>query len=54
VETQPGVGVPGYESWWDVAVPEVSQNDAIREVRKQYVEALKRERYHLAVPKEDL
>ena len=52
VETQPGVGVPGYESWWDVAVAEVSQIEAVRQVRTQYVEARKRERHHLAVPKE--
>ena len=25
VETDPAVGVPGYESWWDVAVAEVSE-----------------------------
>jgi 3D-(3,5/4)-trihydroxycyclohexane-1,2-dione acylhydrolase (decyclizing) len=53
VETQPGVGVPGYESWWDVAVAEVSQTEAVRQVRTQYVEARKRERHHLAAPKED-
>jgi 3D-(3,5/4)-trihydroxycyclohexane-1,2-dione acylhydrolase (decyclizing) len=52
VETQPGVGVPGYESWWDVAVPEVSQMEAVRKVRADYVEARKRERYHLATSKE--
>src|ERR1035437_259256 len=27
VETDPAVGVPGYESWWDVAVAEVSEID---------------------------
>jgi 3D-(3,5/4)-trihydroxycyclohexane-1,2-dione acylhydrolase (decyclizing) len=52
VETQPGVGVPGYESWWDVAVAEVSQIEAVRKVRADYVEARKRERYHLATSKE--
>jgi 3D-(3,5/4)-trihydroxycyclohexane-1,2-dione acylhydrolase (decyclizing) len=52
VETQPGVGVPGYESWWDVAVAEVSQMEGVREARAQYVEARKQERYHLAIPKE--
>ena len=52
VETQPGVGVPGYESWWDVAVAEVSQIEAVRQVRAQYAEARKRERHHLATPKE--
>jgi 3D-(3,5/4)-trihydroxycyclohexane-1,2-dione acylhydrolase (decyclizing) len=52
VETQPGVGVPGYDSWWDVAVAEVSQSEQIRQVRAQYVEARKKERHHLAPPKE--
>ncbi len=53
VETQPGVGVPGYDSWWDVAVAEVSQIEEVRQVRAQYVEARKKERYHLGAPKED-
>ncbi len=48
VETQPGVGVPGYESWWDVAVAEVSQSKSVRQARAQYIEARKKERYHLA------
>jgi 3D-(3,5/4)-trihydroxycyclohexane-1,2-dione acylhydrolase (decyclizing) len=52
VETQIGVGVPGYESWWDVAVAEVSQSEDVRKARAQYVEARKLERHHLATPKE--
>jgi 3D-(3,5/4)-trihydroxycyclohexane-1,2-dione acylhydrolase (decyclizing) len=52
VETQPGVGVPGYESWWDVAVAEVSKIEEVRQARAQYVEARKKERHHLATPKE--
>ena len=48
VETQRGVGVPGYESWWDVAVAEVSQIEEVRQARASYVEARKQERYHLA------
>ena len=48
VETQRGVGVPGYESWWDVAVAEVSQSEEVRQARANYVEARKQERYHLA------
>ena len=52
VETQPGVGVPGYDSWWDVAVAEVSQSEEVRKARAQYVEARKKERHHLAVRKE--
>jgi 3D-(3,5/4)-trihydroxycyclohexane-1,2-dione acylhydrolase (decyclizing) len=52
VETQLGVGVPGYDSWWDVAVAEVSQIEDVRKARAQYVEARKLERHHLATPKE--
>ncbi|MDR3793356.1 MAG: 3D-(3,5/4)-trihydroxycyclohexane-1,2-dione acylhydrolase (decyclizing) [Terracidiphilus sp.] len=47
IETDPAVGVPGYESWWDVAVAEVSEMESIREARVHYVEARKCERHHL-------
>jgi 3D-(3,5/4)-trihydroxycyclohexane-1,2-dione acylhydrolase (decyclizing) len=47
VETDPSVGVPGYESWWDVAVAEVSELDSVREARARYETARKRERHHL-------
>ena len=48
VETQREVRVPGYESWWDVAVAEVSEMESVRESRANYVEARQKERYHLA------
>ena len=47
VETDPAIGVPGYESWWDVAVAEVSENPAVQEARARYEVARKKERYHL-------
>jgi 3D-(3,5/4)-trihydroxycyclohexane-1,2-dione acylhydrolase (decyclizing) len=47
IETDASIGVPGYESWWDVAVAEVSEINGVREVRVRYEEARKRERYHL-------
>jgi 3D-(3,5/4)-trihydroxycyclohexane-1,2-dione acylhydrolase (decyclizing) len=47
VETDPSVGVPGYESWWDVAVAEVSESEDVREARARYEVARKRERHHL-------
>jgi 3D-(3,5/4)-trihydroxycyclohexane-1,2-dione acylhydrolase (decyclizing) len=47
VETDPAVGVPGYESWWDVAVAEVSEMGSVREARVRYEEARKRERHYL-------
>jgi 3D-(3,5/4)-trihydroxycyclohexane-1,2-dione acylhydrolase (decyclizing) len=36
-------GVPGYESWWDVPVAEVSETASVREARAAYEEA-RRER----------
>jgi 3D-(3,5/4)-trihydroxycyclohexane-1,2-dione acylhydrolase (decyclizing) len=40
-------GVPGYESWWDVAVSEVSEVPAVRAAREQYEAAREKERSHL-------
>jgi 3D-(3,5/4)-trihydroxycyclohexane-1,2-dione acylhydrolase (decyclizing) len=37
--------VPGYESWWDVPVAEVSEMDAVKRARESYDEAVKRERF---------
>lgn len=45
VETDATVSVPGYESWWDVAVAEVSEMESVREARARYEEARKRERH---------
>ncbi|MFB3902854.1 MAG: 3D-(3,5/4)-trihydroxycyclohexane-1,2-dione acylhydrolase (decyclizing) [Acidobacteriota bacterium] len=39
------VGVPGYESWWDVHVAEVSEMPGVREARKAWEEMRKKERY---------
>ena len=44
VETDMTQAVPGYESWWDVAVAEVSEIESVREARAKYEEARKRER----------
>ncbi|RPJ57763.1 MAG: 3D-(3,5/4)-trihydroxycyclohexane-1,2-dione acylhydrolase (decyclizing) [Acidobacteria bacterium] len=38
------VGVPGYESWWDVHVAEVSEMPAVREARKAWEEMRAKER----------
>jgi 3D-(3,5/4)-trihydroxycyclohexane-1,2-dione acylhydrolase (decyclizing) len=40
-------GVPGYESWWDVAVPEVSEMPSVREARAAYEEMRAKERHFL-------
>ncbi len=45
VETDVTASVPGYDSWWDVAVAEVSEMESVREVRAKYEEARRRERY---------
>ena len=47
VETEREVRVPGYDSWWDVAVAEISSIDSVKQARADYEEALKRERYFL-------
>jgi 3D-(3,5/4)-trihydroxycyclohexane-1,2-dione acylhydrolase (decyclizing) len=47
VESDPAVGVPGYESWWDVAVAEVSELESVRESRARYEAARRNQRYHL-------
>lgn len=44
VETDYAQRVPGYESWWDVAVAEVSEVESVRAARAKYVEARSKER----------
>jgi 3D-(3,5/4)-trihydroxycyclohexane-1,2-dione acylhydrolase (decyclizing) len=44
VETSYDDRVPGYESWWDVAVAEVSERDSVKAARQKYEEARKKER----------
>jgi 3D-(3,5/4)-trihydroxycyclohexane-1,2-dione acylhydrolase (decyclizing) len=39
--------VPGYESWWDVAVAEVSEVASVRAAREEYEAARKAERSHV-------
>ncbi|MEZ4635018.1 MAG: 3D-(3,5/4)-trihydroxycyclohexane-1,2-dione acylhydrolase (decyclizing) [Caldilineaceae bacterium] len=41
------VGVPGYESWWDVPVAEVSEVDTVQAAREEWEEMRARERYFL-------
>ena len=35
-EVDPSVGVPGYDSWWDVPVAEVSTSERVRNARRTY------------------
>lgn len=47
VEADREVKVPGYDSWWDVAVAETSEMPAVRKARKEYETNRKNEKYHL-------
>ncbi len=44
IEVDKEVRVPGYESWWDVPVAEVSEMESVKRVREDYDAAVKRER----------
>ena len=44
VETAYSQRVPGYESWWDVPIAEVSEIKSVQDARAKYVEARKKER----------
>ena len=41
------VSVPGYESWWDVPVAEVSDMPSVNAARKEWEEMRAKERYYL-------
>jgi 3D-(3,5/4)-trihydroxycyclohexane-1,2-dione acylhydrolase (decyclizing) len=45
VETSYDDRVPGYESWWDVPIAEVSERESVRAARKKYEEARMKERF---------
>jgi 3D-(3,5/4)-trihydroxycyclohexane-1,2-dione acylhydrolase (decyclizing) len=45
IETDKEARVPGYESWWDVPIAEVSEIEAVRRVRAEYEKAVKKQRY---------
>ena len=47
VEVDKEVRVPGYESWWDVPVAEVSEMESVKLAREAYEEGKKRERNFL-------
>ena len=39
--------LPGYYSWWDVPIAEVSEMPSVQQVRKDYEDKVKKERYFL-------
>ena len=41
------LGVPGYESWWDVPIAEVSEADSVQAAREEWEEKRVMERYFL-------
>jgi 3D-(3,5/4)-trihydroxycyclohexane-1,2-dione acylhydrolase (decyclizing) len=47
VETDRRQRVAGYESWWDVAIAEVSTNQDVKQAREEYKGKKSKERYHL-------
>ena len=44
IETAYDQRVPGYESWWDVPIAEVSEVESVRAARAKYEEAVRKER----------
>jgi len=47
IETDAEKRAPGYESWWDVPIAEVSTLASVRRARRQYEAAVKKEKFHL-------
>src|SRR5262249_31309018 len=50
IEADRYAGVPGYESWWDVPVAEVSDEPSVRAAREEYDRARRLQRIHLDAP----
>ena len=46
IEVDRSTRVPGYESWWDVPVAEVSEMEIVRSARGTYEKSIKRERHY--------
>ncbi|HEV2011839.1 MAG TPA: 3D-(3,5/4)-trihydroxycyclohexane-1,2-dione acylhydrolase (decyclizing) [Candidatus Limnocylindria bacterium] len=47
IETDPLVGVPSYESWWEVVPAETSEQEGVRKARQDWSTNKKRQRMHL-------
>jgi 3D-(3,5/4)-trihydroxycyclohexane-1,2-dione acylhydrolase (decyclizing) len=47
IKTDRYENVPGYESWWDVPVAEVSESETVAEARREWEEGRRKERYYL-------
>jgi 3D-(3,5/4)-trihydroxycyclohexane-1,2-dione acylhydrolase (decyclizing) len=53
IEVDREARVPGYESWWDVPISEVSEIASIRQARLEYERGRKKERRHELAPSEN-
>jgi len=47
VETDRRQRVPSYESWWDVAVAEISESEAVKEARNRFEQAKQKQHFAL-------
>ncbi|MGE0132568.1 MAG: 3D-(3,5/4)-trihydroxycyclohexane-1,2-dione acylhydrolase (decyclizing) [Blastocatellales bacterium] len=47
IEVDKEARVPGYESWWDVPIAEVSEVEAVKRARAEYEKRVRDERYFL-------
>lgn len=47
IETDAEKRAPGYDSWWDVPISEVSEMAPVKKARKEFEKALKKERHFL-------
>ena len=45
VPVDPQQGVPGYDSWWDVPVAEVSEQASVQQARRAWEQGRTRQRY---------
>ena len=47
IETDAEKRAPGYESWWDVPIAEVSELSSVKDARKEFEAAVKKERFFI-------
>ena len=47
IETDSEKHAPGYDSWWDVPVSEVSEMSSVRKARKEFEAAVRKEKFFL-------
>ena len=47
IEVDRTIRVPGYDSWWDVPIAEVSETKSVRDARRTYETNVKRERHYI-------